>query len=81
MRRMHVAARDHQWGDVETLDQMRCSMLEEMEVVPELGNSESRAALVEIMELDNEVINEIERGMDLAALMTDTSPQNHANAL
>jgi len=71
MRRMHVAARDHQWTEVDQLDQKRCEILNDVHLALDVSDSTSRAALAEIIELDQEVIKEIHRGMDLAALMTD----------
>ena len=72
MRRMHIAARDHQWSELDLLDQQRSKMLDDVSRSFDAADSQSRSALAEIIELDQEVINEIHRGMDLAALMTDT---------
>lgn len=76
MRRMHIAARDHQWGEVDLLDKQRSYMLKDVAMSFDTTDSQSRSALAEIIELDQEVINEIHRGMDLAALMTDTPERN-----
>lgn len=69
---MHVAARDHQWSELDLLDKQRSDMLSDVSMTFDTSDSQSRSALAEIIELDQEVINEIHRGMDLAALMTDT---------
>lgn len=67
MRRMYAAALNDQWEAVNELDALRNGIFDNLNTSPNHGNSVTRAAVSEIIELDHAVISLASNGLSKIA--------------